>query len=574
MLLARLLLPLLVLLVALSPAHAAYPVKVVGVDDDLRANIEAYIGPREETDRMSWRALSRHVQEQAIAALQVLGYYRPVISISRTDARGDSGGTCLVTVDPGPPVRIAGVDVQLTDQAERPVLQAWIDENRPQRGAVFHHGQYEAFKTGLMQQALMRGYFKAAWQVQEVRVDIDALTADIHLALASGPRYRVGEVTINGEGIDHGLVARFPRFRSGDGYDATKIAELHRDLVRTSWFESVRIRAEPEEAVDLAVPVSVDYTMRKRNRIGIGAGASTDVGPRLQLQWEKPWLNSRGHSLSSYAEVSGVRSQVEASYLVPLTDPVTSQLAWTYGLQYEDLNDYSYWLTTAGIEHRKRLPSEWRVIRALELEQETDDFITFETRTTLLMPGVTFTRTDADGAPLITRGWRVTSEIKFAADALGSDADLVRATADGKAIYSLGERTRTIMRAGGGALWTPDLLDIPVSQRFFAGGDQSVRGYDYESISPLNAAGERIGGRYVATASLELDYRFTDRWMVAAFVDQGSVFDDAAPADVFTGAGAGVRWLSPIGPLRLDFAWGISLDDPAFNVHFYMGPEL
>jgi translocation and assembly module TamA len=561
---------LCVLLMLPAPLFAAYALRIDGVDGPLRKNVEAYIGPREETDRMSWRALGKHVDKQVRDALQALGYYHPIISLSR-DGEGENA-VAVIDITVGEPVRLRRVDVQF--EGAHPELQVFVDEEAPKPGDVLNHGTYESFKTSLLQQALMSGYFNAAWRTQQVRVDVDAHTADITLQLDPGTRYRVGQMSINGSGIATDLIARFPRFRAGDWYNAAQIAELHRDLVRTGWFESVQIRAEPDEAKDLVVPVSVTYTLRKKNRIGVGVGASTDLGPRAQLQWEKPWLNERGHSLNTYVEVSGVRSQVEASYLVPLTDPVNAQLAYTYGLQFEDLNDHEYWLTTAGIEHRKRLPSQWRVNRSLELEQETDDFVTFQTRTTLLMPGVSLTRTESEGSPLVSHGWRFRAELKGAADALGSDADMLRATVDAKAVYTLAPRLRTTLRAGGGTLWTPQMLDIPVSQRFFAGGDQSVRGYDYQSISPVNASNERIGGSNLLSGSVEFDVRFAERWLFAVFLDEGSAWSDTESPTFFTGSGAGFRWLSPIGPLRLDFAWGTTPAKDSFNVHFYMGPEL
>jgi translocation and assembly module TamA len=563
----------LCLLLALLPCtpEAATTLRIEGIEGPLQKNVEAYIGPREETDRMSWRALGTHIQAQAREALQAMGHYHPQITVTR-EGNGGSDSIAVVRIDAGEPVRLRRVDIGFN--GEHPELAEIIEREAPRPGDTLNHGVYESFKTRLLQQALQRGYFAATWRVQQVRVDIDARVADIELQMDPGPRHKFGALTINGSGIADDLMRRYPRFREDDWYNAAQIAELHRDLVRTGWFESVQLRAEPEDARELVVPVSITYALRKKNRIGIGVGASTDLGPRAQLQWEKPWLNENGHSLNTYAEVSDVRSQVEASYVVPLTDPVNAQMAYTYGLQFEDLNDHEYWLTTAGIEHRKRLRSQWRVIRSLELHQETDEFATTSSRTTMLLPGVTFTRTDAEGSPLVTRGWRFRAEISGAADALGSDVDLLRGTVDFKAIQALTGRLRAQVRGGAGTLWTPQILDIPVSQRFFAGGDQSVRGYDYQSISPLNAGGERIGGSNLLSGSVEFDVRFAERWLLAVFVDEGSAWADGETPDFFNGAGAGIRWLSPIGPLRLDFAWGTSLAKDSFNVHFYMGPEL
>jgi len=556
----------------LAPGAQAAKLRLIGIDGELRNNVEAYIGPKEETGRMSFRALARHVDTQARDALRALGYYHPQITIERRGS--DEKPILRATIDPGEPVRLRRVDVQFSAAVDPQELVEFVHENAPKRDDILHHGKYESFKTQLLQQAMTLGYFQAAWTAQQVRVDDHENVADVLLAMSLGPRHRLGETTVVGSGIAPELVARFPRFRAGDWYDGGKLAELHRDLVRTGWFEKVRIRADPEDAQDLSVPVNVEYSPRKKNRVGIGAGFSTDIGPRVQLQWEKPWLNPRGHSLQTYLELSEIRTQFEAAYLVPLADPVTSQLAYTYGIQFEDLNDHDYWLTTAGIEHRKRLKSKWRLIRGIDLERETDDFGLYETSSTLLMPGIGLTRVESDGVPLVSRGWRATGKYQLASDALLSDTTLHRVTVDAKGIHDLGSNTRIIARTGGGALATDEILDIPVSLRFFAGGDQSVRGYDYESLGPRDALGNLVGGIYQAEASIEFDYRFAQRWLVAAFADRGAAFNGSSDADFVTGVGAGIRWLSPIGPLRLDFAWGVSADDVPFNVHFYMGPEL
>ncbi|MFZ5722627.1 MAG: autotransporter assembly complex protein TamA [Pseudomonadota bacterium] len=550
----------------------AVELRIKGIDDDLLDNVRSWIGPPAETGRMSFRALERHAVEQARGALQALGYYQPEL---RTERAGSEDETvCILHVDPGPPVLIERIDIRLEGDRDPRELTAFVADNAPQRGDIFHHGRYESFKSSLLQQARQRGYFGATYTVQQVLLDEERNRSDVRLTIALGARYRIGDIAIAGEGIDRELVARFPRFRSGDWYDGEKIAELHRDLVRTGWFDGVRLRADPDDAQGLVVPVSVEYTPRKRNRIGIGAGFSTDIGPRIQLQWEKPWLNARGHSFGSYLEMSEIRTQLEASYLIPLRDPVTSQLALTYGLQFEDLNDHDYWLTTAGVEHRKRLDNKWRLIRSVDIERETDDFGNREFSSTMLIPGVALSRTESEGSPLISRGWRATGKIQFASDALLSDATMEKLTLDAKGIHSLGTRTRAIARGSLGAVRTDDILEIPVSLRFFSGGDQSIRGYDYKSLAPVDAAGDLIGGRYQAEGSLEFDYRFAERWLVAAFADRGASFENSSDADFATGVGAGIRWLSPIGPLRLDFAWGISADDTPFNVHFYMGPEL
>ncbi|MGB4344512.1 MAG: BamA/TamA family outer membrane protein, partial [Moraxellaceae bacterium] len=124
-----------------------------------------------------------------------------------------------------------------------------------------------------------------------------------------------------------------------------------------------------------------------------------------------------------------------------------------------------------------------------------------------------------------------------------------------------------------GSIVTSSFDDVPVSMRFFAGGDQSVRGYDYKSISPRDELGIAVGGRNLATGSLEYNYTVYPKWRVALFTDAGSAFNSVnEPMKV--GAGTGVRWVSPLGPIRLDFAWSVSEPEVDFRIHFFMGPSL
>ncbi len=552
----------------------ATTLRIKGIEGPLLQNVQAFIGPADETDRMSYRALAQHVDEQARDALRALGYYHPDIVMTRRGA--DENPECRVVIDAGIPVKIRRIHVQFVDGNAPEDMQLLAATAAPKAGDILHHGHYETFKTQLLQQAITLGYFQATWKVQEIRLDDEKNQADIALTLSLGQRHRFGEISAQGQGLAPDLVARFPRFKAGDWYNGDQVAELHRDLVRTGWFDTVRIHADPIAAQDLEIPVDVEYTPRLKNRVGIGAGYSTDVGPRGQLQWEKPWLNERGHSLQSWLEVSEIRSQIEATYLIPLRDPVTSQFAFIYGLQFENLNDHDYWLTTAGIEHRKQLSSHWRRTWSLNVERETDDFGSYETGYTFLLPGIAFSRREVEGSPLVINGWNTLAKLQIASEDLLSTNSLARFTVDAKGIYSLSDRARVLGRLGGGVLQVDNLLDVPVSMRFFAGGDQSVRGYDYESIAPRDTLGNLIGGKYLAQGSIELDYRFANRWLVATFADHGSAFNNGHDADFMTGVGAGIRWLSPVGPLRLDFAWGITSDADVmpFNIHFYMGPEL
>ena len=131
------------------------------------------------------------------------------------------------------------------------------------------------------------------------------------------------------------------------------------------------------------------------------------------------------------------------------------------------------------------------------------------------------------------------------------------------------------MRGRLGALWAGEFDQLPPSERFFAGGDSSIRGYDIDSLGPVDASGQVIGGNKLGVISAEVDYYFTERWGFAVFVDSGNAFGgDGSSTGLQTGVGAGVRWRSPIGPIRVDIAH--PLDDPSnnFRLHLRIGPDL
>ncbi|HAI23845.1 MAG TPA: outer membrane protein assembly factor, partial [Alcanivorax sp.] len=118
-----------------------------------------------------------------------------------------------------------------------------------------------------------------------------------------------------------------------------------------------------------------------------------------------------------------------------------------------------------------------------------------------------------------------------------------------------------------------DVTELPASIRFFAGGDASVRGFAYESLGPLDNDGEVIGGRHLLVGSLEYDHPISEQWSLAVFTDAGNAFNNFDDYEIRHSAGFGVRWRSPLGPIRVDFARGIE-EGREWRLHLSMGPDL
>jgi translocation and assembly module TamA len=193
--------------------------------------------------------------------------------------------------------------------------------------------------------------------------------------------------------------------------------------------------------------------------------------------------------------------------------------------------------------------------------------------TLLLMPGISWTKTVADDRLYPRRGFRLDFTTRGGAQRVLSDVSFLQVIGNAKGILALSDDWRVISRVNTGATAMNEFDQLPASVRFFAGGDNSVRGYAYESLGPKDDDGEVVGGKNLLVGSMELERRLNAKWGVAAFVDSGNAFD-RFHVDPKTGVGLGIRWRSPVGPIRLDLAHPLDKHGDLVRVHFVMGPEL
>jgi len=537
----------------------------------LRQNVENYIGALGERDERELLRYSRIAHRQAEKALQALGYYQAQID---SQVQGGETPRLILRIQPGEPVRLRNVRVQVEGPAAQ---QATF--RVPQQlhsGEVLDHGRYEETKQQLLNQASRYGYFDGRFSRQRLDIDPRQGYADIDLVFDSGPRYRLGEVEFAGDTpFDEDLLARMVPFAADTPYDSDLIAELNRALQSSGYFEGVRVDANPASAHAQRIPVAVQLTTRKPRTMGIGLGFSTDVGPRVRLNWTRHWVNPQGHSYGAETELSAPRQNVGLYYDVPLDPPLTDKLRYVAGYQYEELADTDSLsrLLKLGPEWHSELPSGWQRVLSLKWQHEEYRLGDDSGLSTLLMPGVAYSYLRSDSRIDPSEGYRLQFELAAAKDGVLSDANLVHANAQLRGLTTLGKRHRFLGRVQLGGNWTDEYVNVPPSLRYFAGGDQSVRGYDYQSLSPTNSDGDRIGGRYQFAASAEYQYSIAERWRVATFVDQGNAFNSLDFPTLKSSVGVGLRWVSPVGPIRIDLAHPLD-GDTGVRLHFSMGPEL
>ncbi|MEW8062113.1 MAG: BamA/TamA family outer membrane protein, partial [Candidatus Thiodiazotropha sp.] len=193
----------------------------------------------------------------------------------------------------------------------------------------------------------------------------------------------------------------------------------------------------------------------------------------------------------------------------------------------------------------------------------------------LLVPSITWLRIKSDGKAYIQRGNRLEFRLEGASESLLSTTDFVQLYSAVKFIRGFGEGDwRVLNRLELGATWADELTELPPSKRFFAGGDNTVRGFGYQDLGPRDQNDEVIGGRYFAAGSVELERRISGKWSGALFLDAGNAFDPDYDSETAIGLGFGARWRSPVGPVRIDIAHGRVDDDRQWRLHIVVGPEL
>lgn len=566
-------LPLLLALSAPAPAAESVDVEVDGVSGELLENVRAYVGEVGRDDLASWRSTRTRLYATVQEALRALGYYRPEVDISQD-------GRCVrIVIRPGEAVRVRELRLDFSgDAATDPAFQSLRAQLPLKKGDVFHHGRYEALKTAVRNLGVDRGYLAADWEVHTVDVDPVAQAVDIDLVYAAGPRYRFGKVSFVQAGGPGGfvrpeLLRRFLTFQEGDPYDAGSLIKFNRALLDSRYFSEVRVQVERERALDNVVPVDVILAAEKPNIIDVGIGYSTDIEERLTLKWQRPLVNDRGHGVEIATELSPVRASLDTKYTVPLTHPLNDTLQYLYGVRREEVEEVVTWNTVLGVQRQIKKDNGWQRIYSLRALRDTTETPLEQVKKDLVLPGLSLDRLRSRGGVDPNWGDRQYYQIEVASEDLLSDASLVLLRSGLRVLRTLGGRHQFMLRGDAGTLVTDNFEDVPQSMRFFAGGDQSIRGYAYKSISPRDENGILTGARNLLTGSLEYDFEFVPRWRLAVFTDGGNAFNSASER-AKVGAGVGLRWVSPVGPVRLDLAWPVSEEDQNLRIHFSMGPNL
>lgn len=554
---------------------------------EVNSNVLSYLGKLPETE-LERTAFIYSAKENAFNALHSLGYYQSNIII----AVEKDPWQLMLTITLHEPTLINDVDIQITGEAVNdPAFTALLNRNDIQKGDKLHHGVYETLKSDLLSLALQRGYFNGILSESSITINEGYHYADIKIAYDSGSRYKFGDISFNNFGLDDALLSSLIPFKEGSPYNTSDFHKLQQQLQATKYFSNVHVTHKDINNDKYTVPINVKLTPAKSHQLDFGIGYATDTQFRLSAGWRTPLINKHGHFQETKFEYSALNPTGNFVYSIPLSHPTNDLLQIKVTVENDDFADLTTKFHSVQIGQIIS-KNNWNRQIYTRLHQEAWQYELDEVEPNIdwsekdnvryVIPGVTWSKTIRSGSALDpSAGFRQTYNIEGAHLKAGSDNSFFRIHGRWNYITTLKTNHRLVTRAELGAIYIDRDAQLAPSLRFYAGGDQSIRGFAYQSIGstipsssdPNKAAPVTVGGTRLMVASIEYQYYLNDKWRLALFSDGGSVANKGEFEPVYS-LGSGLHYLSPVGAVKLDFAYGIDDDDKNWRIHINLGAEL
>jgi translocation and assembly module TamA len=567
-------------------AHAAkIDVEIDGLGEEQREAVEAalelYEYEKRDIKSAELRAAYKDAESEIRLALEPFGFYDVEVESSLT---GDeqNGWTAKFTVKPGEPaiVRSTRVDVVGEGKEQRRVASA-IAGFAPKVGDRLDHATYEASKSVIDSSLRGSGYLDAKYLHRRVTVKPEEKSADVDLQWESGERYKFGEVRFSGDApFPESFLRDFIPWREDAFFNSEQVLNLQQRLVDADYFELVSVAPALDEKKDGQVPIDVLLNRDERTVYSGEVYYSTDFGGGVRVGAERRWLNKKGHKADAQVEYSQRLQEAALHYQIPR--PSREDRSYDFGVAYRDettdvSRSQNFQLAASRSEKRwhgfTRTIGLKYLVGDFELGQEEEELEFGSSR--LLFAEGTLTRRRLNDRLEPRKGYVLDFGLRLGSEAVVSDTDLAQTWGRITWLIPQGDKGRIKLRGEVGAMSVGDFDALPPDLRFFAGGDRSIRGFDYHEIGETNANGLIIGGEYLAVASGEYEFYFKEDWGAAVFVDAGDAFTEGFGVNV--GAGVGLRWRSPLGPIRFDVGFPVHTDLPieqGWRLHIQLGPDI
>ena len=507
------------------------------------------------------------------------GWFSPEVRVE------DRPAGVRIAVEPGPRTRVAGVELALSGAVEAPehaALRARLERAWAlPRGAPFRSEDWERAKRELLGGLRDGGFLRARIEDSEALVQRDDAQASLRVEVASGPRLRFGGVEVTGlSRYPASVVEGLAPFRRGEPYDANQVLRFQTLLNGSGWFTTANVRPDTaalsrDESLE-EVPVRIDVAERQAKRWVLGGGYDTDRGISVLANWEHRNVGGLGVQTFNGFEVDFERQVLWSTWNTPQD---ASGWRWQFGGRAEHRDIQNDLVDAASLfvsRNRRRGDIETALSLQAQAERQNVVFGPGDERlyeNGALVLGYTWTQRKLDSPLFPTRGYIVSGQLSGASEALGSQTGFVRAYALGYAMLPLARAGREdfgrlVLRGEVGRVLASRREGIPSANLFRTGGARSIRGYASQGLG-VTLGEAVVGGRALFATSVEYQHLLSRDLALAAFYDYGNAADAWGELRPVAGAGVGVRWRTPVGPLNLDVAYGEAVRE--WRLHFSIG---
>jgi translocation and assembly module TamA len=578
---------LLLALLPLSAAQSAIEIVIPDLTEPVQNNIRAFLSltryaERDDVTQEVMSRLQRRIVSETRAALEPLGYYEPEVTYE-TAHEGDKWRVTL-HVKPGRPVRLSEVSVTAAGPgAHERAIQEVIDAEDLKPGLRLNHGTYERVKGSLLRAAKNDGYLDAHLIKNDLVIDRLERRATATIELDTGKRYNYGEIKIAQDVINDDSMRRMLRMKQGDPYTLDSLLRTQYVLDDSQYFSGVNIETGSIDREALSVPVTVSAQPNRRHRFATSLGYGTDTDVRGKFTWDNRRVNRDGHRFKLELLGSSIIKELGARYVIPVMDVALEKLEFTGNLVDEEIGDTESRRAEVGSGLTQVL-GRWQRVLFVRLSNETTTETTGDRNTAFyVFPGISYSTLPSYIVGGKVRPYRLYFEVRGSPTTLGSDASFLQFRFQGERIFDFAPRWHLDLRAELGATQLEsnredEILDLPASQRFFAGGDRSVRGFALNELSPKevdpsDGKEKSVGGKHLATGTIEVTRDLPRNFGVAAFYDIGNAFNDFKDPQLEYSAGLGVRYNIAVASFGVDVAQPLSESGRNPRFHLYISTQ-
>lgn len=517
-----------------------------------------------------WQRLYVATPQHIRDLLATEGYFSPEISTNLE--KDNQVSIAKFVVNLGVPANISQVDIRFTNEitqqkeTDYPSISSLRERWLLKENTRFRQSEWEQAKRNLLASLIVERYPEATINNSKAEINTETHSVVLLVEVDSGPAFRFGETTVEGlQRYPASIVENLNPIKTGDFYNQTDLLTFQTLLSQSGYFYHVEVTADTRDKSSANAPVNVKVQEIQGITVGTGAGYSTNTGARTQLTLDDRNLFDRGWRFSSSLRLEQKAQSLNGLIRFPVSkkgyrDSVNAAMDKT-SIEGQDTTSIKSGINRSwGPRRREQTIGANYLIEKLSADNQS----TANRSVATVSYGITLRNVDNELSP--TKGYLLNTQLSAAPIEALSEGKFLQSYLKAQGYYPITKKTQLIMRGELGAV--SGQSSVPAAFLFRTGGDQSVRGYAFQSLG-VNQGDSVIGGRYLATGSIEVIQWLTNQWGVAAFTDFGNAANSVEELKPVYGYGLGARWKSPIGPLGADVAYGEDVDE--YRLHFSLG---